>query len=105
MGLFDIFKKDKKDKKVAEEKKEKKSIEIPKDSEIPEVELQLKEIAMKNKNRNERAVAANSITNQYVALDLAKNVKDRAIRLIAANKLEDKKLQQKSLIKLKMKKL
>ena len=54
MGLFDIFKKDKKDKKVAEEKKEKKSIEIPKDSEIPEVELQLKEIAMKNKNRNER---------------------------------------------------
>ena len=83
MGLFDRFKKDKKD------KKEKKVKEIPKDIDIPDVELQLKDIAMNSKNRNERAVAANNITNQYVALDLAKNVKDRAIRLIAANKLED----------------
>ena len=84
MGLFDRFKKDK--------KKEKKTEEIPTDIEIPEVELQLKEIAMKSKNRNERAVAVNNITNQYVALDLAKNVKDRAIRLMAANKLEDEDL-------------
>ena len=83
MGLFDRFKKN---------KKEKKPKESPKDIEIPEVELQLKEIAMNSKNRNERAVAANNITNQYVALDLAKNVKDRAIRLIAANKIEDENL-------------
>ena len=83
MGLFDRFKKN---------KKEKKPKEIPKDIEIPEVELQLKEIAMNSKNRNERDVAANNITNQYVALDLAKNVKDRAIRLIAANKIEDENL-------------
>ena len=86
MGLFDRFKKDK------NEKKERPPKEIPKDVEIPEVELQLKEIAMNSKNRNERAVAVNNITNQYVALDLAKNVKDRAIRLIAANKLEDEDL-------------
>ena len=84
MGLLDRFKKDK--------KKERKTKKIPTDIEIPEVELQLKEIAMKSKNRNERAVAVNNITNQYVALDLAKNVKDRAIRLMAANKLEDEDL-------------
>ena len=53
MGLFDRFKKDKKD------KKEKKVKEIPKDIDIPDVELQLKDIAMNSKNRNERAVMSN----------------------------------------------
>ena len=47
---------------------------------------------MNSKNRHERAAAADNITNQYVALDLAKNVTDRAIRLIAANKLKDESL-------------
>ena len=84
MGFFDRFKKDKTDKV---DKKEEKKLNVPDDSEIEDSELLLKKIAMDSKNRHERAAAANNITNQYVALDLAKNVTDRAIRLIAANKL------------------
>ena len=82
MGLFDRFKKsDKKEKKV-----------IPDNLEIEEEELRLKEIAINHKDRLERAKAADKISNEFVALDMAKTVKDRAIRLIAANKLKDEDL-------------
>ena len=82
MGLFDRFKKsNKKEKKV-----------VLDDVEIEEEELRLKEIAINHKDRIERAQAADKITNEYVALDMAKTVKDRAIRLIAVNKLKDKDL-------------
>ena len=67
MGFFDRFKKDKTDKsdnKEKSDKKEKEVREIPKDIEIPQEELLLKDIAMNSKNRNERAVAVNNITNQ-----------------------------------------
>ena len=83
MGLFDRFKKN--------DKKEHKAISKD-DVEIEEDQLLLQKIATTNKNRYERAAAADQITNQYVALDMAKNVKDRAIRLIAANKLTDENL-------------
>ena len=83
MGLFDRFKKN--------DKKERKAISKD-DVEIEEDQLLLQKIATTNKDRYERAAAADQITNQYVALDMAKNVKDRAIRLIAANKLTDENL-------------
>ena len=83
MGFFDRF-------KSKEEKKEK--ADIPDESQIDPEQLALKEIAVNSKDRNQRAIAADSITDQYVALDIAKNVKDRAIRLIAANKLKDESL-------------
>ena len=83
MGLFDRF-------KSKQPKKERKT--IPKDIEIDEDQLLLKEIAINAKDRTERAVAADKITDEFVALDIAKNVKDRAIRLIAANKLKDESL-------------
>ena len=64
MGLFDRFKKN-------ESKKEKPKKEtVPKDIEIDEEQLALKEIALNSKDRYERANAADQITNQYVALDL-----------------------------------
>ena len=85
MGLFDRFKKDNK-----KEKTERKP--IPKDVEIDEDQLLLKKIATTNKDRYERAAAADQITDQYVALDMSKNVKDRAIRLIAINKVKDENL-------------
>ena len=82
MGLFDRFKKtDKKEKKL-----------IPDNLDIDEEELRLKEIAINHKDRLERAQAADKISNEFVALDMAKTIKDRAIRLIAANKLKDEDL-------------
>ena len=83
MGLFDRFK--------SNEKKEKK-IEIPDETEIDEEQLLLKKIATTDKDRYRRAEAADKITNQFVALDLSKTVKDRAIRLIAINKVKDENL-------------
>lgn len=82
MGLFDRFKKS--------HKKEKKL--IPDNPEIEDEELRLKEIAINHKDRLERAQAADKISNEFLALDMAKTVKDRAIRLIAANKLKDEDL-------------
>ena len=72
MGFFDRF-------KSKDTKKEKKP--IPDNIEIDQDQLILKEIAINAKDRTERAVAADQITDQFVALDIAKNVKDRAIRL------------------------
>ena len=86
MGLFDRFKSNDKD------KKEKKKNAVPDDIEIDEDQLELKRIATTHKDRYKRAEAADKITNQFVALDMSKNVKDRAIRLIAINKVQDKDL-------------
>ena len=83
MGFLDRF-------KNKQPKKEK--VVKPDDIEIDPEQLALKEMAINSKDRTQRAVAADSITDQYVALDIAKNVKDRAIRLIAANKLKDENL-------------
>ena len=83
MGLFDRFKKnDKAEKKV----------KIPDKVEIDDDQLALKKIATTDKDRIKRAEAADKITNQFVALDMSKNVKDRAIRLIAINKVQDENL-------------
>ena len=84
MGLFDRFKKN--------DKKEKKEIKIPENPEIDEDQLLLKKIATTDKDRYKRAEAADKITNQFVALDMSKTVKDRAIRLIAINKVKDEDL-------------
>ena len=54
--------------------------------------LELKKIATTHKNRHKRAEAADKITNQFVALDMSKTVKDRAIRLIAINNVKDEDL-------------
>lgn len=86
MGLFDRFKKNE------EKKVETKRKPVPKEVEIEQDQLILKQIATSSDNRYVRADAADKITNQYVALDLAKTVTDRAIRLIAANKIKDEDL-------------
>ena len=70
MGLFDRFKKDDNKKKESTKKKA-----IPDDLEIEEDQLLLKDVATNGKDRYERAEAADKITNQYVALDLSKNIK------------------------------
>ena len=83
MGFFDRFKKNKNaNKKVKRVERKRKAID--KQPDIEESQLALREIAVNSKNRHERAQATDSITNQYVALDIAKHVTDRAIRLIAA---------------------
>ncbi len=66
--------------------------QLNKQPDIEESQLALREIAVNSKNRHERAQATDSITNQYVTLDIAKHVTDRAIRLIAANKIQDEDL-------------
>ena len=91
MGFFDRFKKNKNaNKKVKRVERKRKAID--KQPDIEESQLALREIAVNSKNRHERAQATDSITNQYVALDIAKHVTDRAIRLIAANKIQDEDL-------------
>ena len=87
MGLFSRFKKNN-----DENSKQNKNKEIHEDSDVDESQLMLKEIALNSKDRYERAAAADKITDQYVALDLAKSVKDRAIRLIAINNVKDERL-------------
>ena len=82
MGLFDRFK--------SNDKKEAKKV-VHDEIEIDEEQLLLKKIATTDKDRYKRAEAADKITNQFVALDMSKNVKDRAIRLIAINKVKDEK--------------
>ena len=84
MGLFDRFK--------SNDKKEKSKKVNLDDVEIDEEQLQLKKIATTHKDRYKRAEAVDKITNQFVALDMSKNVKDRAIRLIAINKVKDEDL-------------
>ena len=73
MGFLNRFKKDKKE--------EKKPKNIKSIDEIPQDQIDLKKIAMTSKDRNERAFAADNITNQYVSLDLAKNVTDRGAEI------------------------
>ena len=91
MGFFDRFKKNKNaNKKVKRVERKRKAID--KQPDIEESQLALREIAVNSKNRHKRAQATDSITNQYVALDIAKHVTDRAIRLIAANKIQDEDL-------------